>query len=153
MNYCSLEDAWGGNCNQISNQYDNYMVEKNYKKTQLTGKKNENSSLNFKNENFTENFTNTQKKSHTQQNSQQLEKSSSNNFNHYSDELYDCDSFINHIHNCRKCNNRLKNYYSPRLVEKFNNIVEDNKDTIVLILIGISILLFFNLLINMTKSN
>lgn len=149
MNYCSLEDAWGGG-NQISSQYNNYMVEKNYKKTpQLAEKKNEN----FKNENFTENFTNTQTNTISHQNSHQIDKSSSNDFNHYSDELYDCDSFINHIRNCRKCNNRMKNYFRPRLVEKFHNIVEDNKDTIVLILIGISILLFFNLLINMTKSN
>ena len=34
MNYCSLEDAWGGKCNQISNQYSNYMVDKNYTQPQ-----------------------------------------------------------------------------------------------------------------------
>ena len=141
MNYCSLEDAWGGKCNQINNQYSNYMVDKNYKNTQP-----ENIDKSSENDKFltkinSENFQNTHIKQKT------LQK----NIDHHLDELYDCDSFLIHIHNCRKCHNKMKNYFKPKIVENFQDIIEDNRDTIVLILIGISILLFFNLINNITK--
>jgi hypothetical protein len=153
MNYCSLEDAWG-DCNQISNQYSNYMVEKNYKQPQqqsANDNKNIKSNLDFTFETFNNTPSNTissQNNNKTIQN-----KSLSKNDDYHLDELYDCDSFINHIYNCRKCNNRVRNYFRPKLIENFQDIIEDNRDTIVLILIGISILLFFNLINNMTKSN
>lgn len=63
-----------------------------------------------------------------------------------------CDEFILHLKECKKCYNKMKNQFRPQLVEKFQNIVDENKDTIVLILIGISILLFFNLINNITKN-
>jgi hypothetical protein len=63
-----------------------------------------------------------------------------------------CDEFILHLKECDKCYNKIKNQFRPQLVEKFQNIVDENKDTIVLVLIGISILLFFNLINNITKN-
>jgi len=141
MNYCSLEDAWGSKCNQISNQYKNYMVEKNYTETQPAE--------NIKKQDLTvESFNNTLS---TVNNKQPQAKTQ--NDDHHLDELYDCDSFLNHVRNCRKCHSRMRNYFRPKLVENFQDIIDDNRDTIVLILIGISILLFFNLINNMTKSN
>ena len=100
-----------------------------------------------------ENFNNTQSNIISKQNKIQPSQTLTKNDDHHLDELYDCDSFINHIRNCRKCNNRMRNHFRPKLVENFQDIIEDNRDTIVLILIGISILLFFNLINNMTKSN
>ena len=150
MNYCSLEDAWGGKCNQISNQYSNYMVDKNYTQPQPPDNiKKKDLALDFN----VENFNNTQTNIISKQNKTQTSKPLSKNDDHHLDELYDCDTFINHIRNCRKCNNRMRAHYRPKLVENFQDIIEDNRDTIVLILIGISILLFFNLINNMTKSN
>lgn len=150
MNYCSLEDAWGGKCNQISNQYNNYMVEKNYTQPQSADNiKKKESALDF----TIENFNNTQSNTYSKQNKTQSLQTSPKNDDNHLDELYDCDSFINHVRNCRKCNNRMRSYFKPKLVENFQDIIEDNRDTIVLILIGISILLFFNLINNMTKSN
>lgn len=147
MNYCSLEDAWGGKCNQISNQYKNYMVEKNYTEPQPA----ENiKSPDFVVENFN-NIINTNSTANTRTTQNQTKKILSKNDDHHLDELYDCDSFINHIRNCRKCHSKMRNYFKPKLVENFQDIIEDNRDTIVLILIGISILLFFNLINNMTK--
>lgn len=144
MNYCSLEDAWGGKCNQISNQYKNYMVEKNYTEPQPAEQ--------IKKQDFSvENFNNTSN-TITRTNNQQ-KKPLTKNDDHHLDELYDCDSFLNHIRNCRKCHSKMRNYFRPKLVENFQDIIDDNRDTIVLILIGISILLFFNLINNMTKSN
>jgi hypothetical protein len=144
MNYCSLEDAWGGKCNQISNQYKNYMVEKNYTEPQPA----ENSKTDL----TVENFNNTPSTTQVRPN-YQPKKTLTKNDDHHLDELYDCDTFINHIRNCRKCHSKMRNYFKPKLVENFQDIIDDNRDTIVLILIGISILLFFNLINNMTKSN
>ena len=149
MNYCSLEDAWGGKCNQISNQYKNYMTENNY--TQPTQ---QNTNINTpiqktfsEKNNKVETFDNTLKQHITQ--TTKLTK----NDDHHLDELYDCDSFLNHVRNCRKCHNKMRTFFKPKIIENFQDIIEDNRDTIVLILIGISILLFFNLINNMTKSN
>ena len=36
---------------------------------------------------------------------------------------------LNNIHsefNCRKCNNRMRNHYRPKLIENFQDIIEDN---------------------------
>ncbi len=146
MNYCSIEDAWGSKCNQISNQYKNYMVEKNYtnQQPQETNQATNTNSLSKK-QNI-EMFNNT---SVSTNNKKPIVKHDDNHL----DELYDCDSFLTHVRNCRKCHSRMRNYFRPKLVENFQDIIEDNRDTIVLILIGISILLFFNLINNMTKSN
>ncbi len=145
MNYCSLEDAWGGKCNQISNQYKNYMVEKKYTEPQPAE--------NIKTDLAVESFNNTPSTSNQNRTNYQPTKTLTKNDDHHLDELYDCDSFINHIRNCRKCHNKMRNYFRPKIVENFQDIIDDNRDTIVLILIGISILLFFNLINNMTKSN
>lgn len=146
MNYCSIEDAWGSKCNQISNQYKNYMVEKNYtnQQPQETNQTTNTNSLSKK-QNI-EMFNNT---SVSTNNKKPIVKHDDTHL----DELYDCDSFLTHVRNCRKCHSRMRNYFRPKLVENFQDIIEDNRDTIVLILIGISILLFFNLINNMTKSN
>jgi hypothetical protein len=148
MNYCSLEDAWGSRCNQISNQYKNYMAEKNYTQTSSSdnSQNTEKNSLpnNLNVETFN-NITNNKTKNIPKH------KNITKNDDHHVDELYDCDSFISHVRNCRKCHIRMRNYFKPKLVENFQDIIEDNRDTIVLILIGLSILLFFNLINNMTK--
>ena len=46
----------------------------------------------------------------------------------------------------------MRNQFRPHLIENFQDMIDDNRDTIVLILIGISILLFFNLINNITGS-
>ncbi len=148
MNYCSLEDAWGGKCNQISNQYKNYMVEKKYTEPEPA----ENSKTGLSVESFNNTHNTPSPTTQTRPN-YQPSKTLTKNDDHHLDELYDCDSFITHIRNCRKCHNKMRNYFRPKLVENFQDIIDDNRDTIVLILIGISILLFFNLINNMTKSN
>jgi hypothetical protein len=134
MNYCTIEDAWGGNKqNQISNQYKNYMIEKNLSEFKELPQKQKNNDVKYV-ENFNNIPNDIQEKNHT-------------------DELHNCDSFINHIYNCRKCYNKMRSRFKPQMIENFHNIIDDHRDTIVIILIGISILLFFNLINNMTKSN
>lgn len=65
------------------------------------------------------------------------------------DEITKCDRFINHMSSCPTCRGKVQNYLKPastKLVEKFTDLVETNKDTVVLLLFGIFILLFFHLL-------
>jgi hypothetical protein len=74
------------------------------------------------------------------------------------EEIYNCDGIMNHLRHCRSCYNKMKQNF-PResftssLREHFEDLVDDNRDSIVLILVGISILLFINLINNVTKNN
>jgi len=122
MNYCSIEDAWGRGCNSMSNQIDEYINDKN------PAPKKEEININYENKKL---------------------KKTKKIDNHR--ELNSCDDYMLHIKSCRKCYNRMKNQFKPKLVENFQCLVDENKDTIVLILVGISILLFFNLINNITK--
>jgi hypothetical protein len=128
MNYCSIEDAWGSGCNSMSNQIDEYINQKN-----PTPKKDK---INLDYE---------VKKS---KNINKLKKIDSYDEDK---EINLCDDYLLHIKSCRKCYNKMRNQFRPHIIENFQCIVDDNKDTIVLILVGISILLFFNLINNITK--
>ena len=46
----------------------------------------------------------------------------------------------------------IKNKYRLKIVETFSEILDDNKDIVVLILVGICIMLFFNLVNSITKN-
>ena len=75
-----------------------------------------------------------------------------NNNNHYSaTKELTCGDFINHLIECSKCQRRLKNKMQNKVVEKFTTLIDDNRDVIVMILAGISIVLFFNLVNNLSK--
>jgi hypothetical protein len=62
-----------------------------------------------------------------------------------------CDDIITHIKTCKKCYKKIKNHMRNRVLENFEDIINDNRDSIVLILIGLSIILFINLINNITK--
>ena len=61
-----------------------------------------------------------------------------------------CVDIINHLNNCKKCQNIIKKKYkcNHNVLSKFLKLINENKDTIIIFLIGISILLFFNLIRN-----
>lgn len=133
MNYCTIQDAWGNN-NEFSNQYKNYMnnkdnisnVQNNTKQTvSIT------SPQNLPLNNVTEHFNNIK---------------TNNLFN-----IEDCAQFIEHISTCKECRRKMRNHFKPKIIEKMTDMIEDNKDIIVLILIGLSILLFLNMINNITK--
>jgi len=142
MNYCSIQDAWG-NCNRYSKQYKNYMNDtEEDSPAPKCNKKDKcyiNNIENFGNDNDTENVIDKKLEDH------------SINYDEHMDELADCDKFLVHIKNCRQCNQKMRNYFKPQILENFQDLIENNKDTIVLILIGISILLIFNMIKNLTK--
>lgn len=138
MNYCSIEDAWGKK-NYMSNQLENYMDKLSNKENNdepdhyiVPKKQNEMSKIQnnvYEGDMDVEHFTTNQ---------QNIKK--------------DCDSVLQHIKNCTYCQNKVRLYLKPRIIDNFQNLVDDNKDTIVLILVAISILLFFNLINNITKN-
>jgi hypothetical protein len=63
-----------------------------------------------------------------------------------------CDDFMDHLNRCKSCSNKMKNKYRSRILFNIQNIINDNKDAIVLLLMGIFILLFFNLIYCLTKN-
>lgn len=132
MNYCSIEDAWG-HSNQMSNQFKEYMT----------------NTFDNQNNNITEHFTENLEKPQPQSQQQAQQHAP---INSRLKDLDDCDSFLIHIKHCTKCYNKLKHHNKSQVVEHFQDIIDDNKDVIVLILFGISILLFFNLINNLTKN-
>ena len=116
MNFCSIQDAWG----------QNYNYGRPLEKFTSDESNNifETSKANYSNENHTnENHTN----------------------EIYLNE-YNCNNFLNHLNKCNKCHKIMRERYRPQILVSLLNIIEEYKDIIVLILIGISIMLFFNLI-------
>jgi hypothetical protein len=65
----------------------------------------------------------------------------------------DCNKIIDHIRNCSSCRNKINvtSNYRPMILDNLQEIINNNKDVIVLVLAGLFILLFFNLVNNITK--
>jgi len=124
MNYCSINDAWGDN--KISDQFQKYKTDKTDKTdkicldpTKMTCPVKESNNI----EQFTQN-------------------------NHKVENLT-CDNILNHINQCKHCYHKMYNRFNiPQKNEFINNlhyIINNNKDTIVLMLIGLFIVMFFKL--------
>lgn len=63
-----------------------------------------------------------------------------------------CNDIFLHIKTCEKCQNKLKDEYRPKILYSIKKLIDNNNDIIILILVGISILVFFNLINNLTKN-
>jgi len=152
MNYCSIEDAWG-TTNCASKQFKEYManISSDDDKPNLNIDKTIEhfSDIEPKKEVVIKEKNNRLQRYHMGQN---LDKVKTFDFDNGIDELVNCNDFLIHVRNCRKCYNKMKNQFKPQIIENFQEIINENRDTIVLILIGISILLFFNLINNITKN-
>ena len=124
MNYCSIDDAWG----KKPNMFNKYMnkSEDNVEKPVI------------------KNDTIYQDKTHYIPKIDHFKNISKN---------IECENMLYHLKNCKECQFHFRKYMTPKIIDEFQNIVNDNKDIIVLILVGISILLFFNLINNITKNN
>tara|TARA_B110000971_G_C19997936_1_gene495267 strand:+ start:49 stop:423 length:375 start_codon:yes stop_codon:yes gene_type:complete len=123
MNYCSIEDAWK-NTDFISDQFKIY--ENPYEK-----------------KNIIENFE-------------------SNDFQKVNYEAptlevpkhvctFTCDNFWEHLNTCQACRMKIRQRFSSKIVENIQNIILDNKDNVLLVLIIMFILIFFNLLISIFR--
>jgi hypothetical protein len=156
MYYCSIDDAWGQN---ISNKYKEYMNNlsdptKDFSKEMFSnnflptiGNNNNN---NINNNNNNKEIVNNNSKEFVNNNS--IEFMENYNINNKSTFELDCNSFITHFRKCEKCQNKIRNEIKPNLLISIKKIIDNNNDIIVLILAGLSILLFFNLINNLTKN-
>jgi hypothetical protein len=127
MNYCSLKDAWGSN-DYISSQFKEYMhPAKHVELFESVDKVDKNDKVNMVY--VDNNIRNTK----------------------HDDEMT-CDNVIQHIKNCKRCYKKVQNFMKINLHGfGFGNLINENRDVIVLILIGISLMLFFNLVSNIAK--
>lgn len=137
MNYCSIQDAWG-KPNTISNQLKEYNNTKN---------KDDDNKKNYKynNEDDKEHFADV--RSENVPNYYRNNTRSESRKNTY----YNCAEIMNHLKNCKVCANNIRKQYRSPLLDNINNMIDDNRETLVLVLMGISILLFINLINNLTS--
>ena len=127
MNFCSIEDAWGDN--KISDQFQKYKGDNNDKKcsdpTKIDCPIKEN------------------------------KEKPVEHFSQPTIEINNCDAIMAHINQCKYCSNKLYYKYNKPQKNELNNnlhsIINNNKDIIVLILIGIFIVMFFKLVNNITS--
>ena len=78
--------------------------------------------------------------------------SSDENHTDHIQKFDNCNDFFLHLNSCKKCQKMIKNKYRPEIIEIFSEILDANKDIVVLILVGICIMLFFNLVNSVTKN-
>jgi hypothetical protein len=123
MNYCTIQEAWGQE-NYISNHY------KNSEKKPI--------------ENFENSENNIVKK--TKESFQNLKRESK-------DIKLNCNKFFNHIKTCRQCQIKLRDEFRPKILENFEDIIQTNRDIIVLILVGLCFMIFFNMISNITSNS
>jgi len=126
MNYCSIDDAWK-DTDYISNQFKLY--ENPYEK-----------------KNVIENFNNQQINYGIQNN--EVEKQHTEKQHTC---VFTCDNFWEHLNTCQTCRMKIRQRFSSKIIERIQNVVLDNKDTILLILIVMFILVFFKLLVSIFR--
>jgi hypothetical protein len=159
MNYSTIEDAWK-NSDYITEQYRLYDKPFESKIKELENFENDLNinynmqSNNINNSNNKNNFNNFNNNSNNNFNNK-----SNNNSNNVNKHIvsqnrcsFTCDDFWEHLQNCKECRNKIRKMFCSKVTEDVKNIILDNKDTILLMLIGLFILIFFNLLIKLCKN-
>ena len=119
MNYCSISDAWGNKNNNIENFQPHNNIEKFHSYSNTNN-----------NNNTIEHFKPLNNKKYTKVKNKMS-----------------CDEILEHIQNCRHCNEILRLKYNTNTNSNFiENLTKNNKDTCILILVAIFVYLFFKLL-------
>jgi hypothetical protein len=135
MNYCSLEDAWG-KPDYITDQYKKYEskddIIENFDQTIINNEVNYAIDDNRIPERIIKNKI--------IQNQKPVQKC-----------VFTCDDFISHLNKCPSCRMRIRKQFSSKIIGKIQHIIFDNKDTVLLILMTLFILVFFNLLFSIFK--
>ena len=130
MNYCSISDAWGNKNNNIENFQPHNNIEKFHSYTNTNTNTIEHFVTDNNNNNTIEHF-----KPHNDKKFTKVKSKMS------------CDEILEHIQNCRYCNEKMKLKYNSNSNSNFiQNLTQNNKDTCILILVAIFVYLFFKLL-------
>jgi hypothetical protein len=125
MNYCSIEDAWK-NTDFISDQFKIY--ENPYEKKNIIEKFDQNV-----------NYEAPKKPKHVNYETPK----------HVC--TFTCENFWEHLNTCQTCRMKIRQRFSSKMIENIQNIILDNKDNVLLVLIIMFILVFFNLLVSVFK--
>jgi hypothetical protein len=78
-------------------------------------------------------------------------ESFSNVKNNHNTKKMSCSDFFNHVQTCNSCKLKMKNQFKSKILEQFTDTIETNREVIVLILVGLCIVLFFNLISSVSK--
>ncbi len=165
MNYCSIEDAWRSS-DSITEQFkmkkktiENFSSENNIQHTIKIDDEEYYTDFNY-DSNFNLNFDNYLLNDKTENNKLENNKSENNKIkndehtptktNNYHN-VFICDDFLDHLETCKICRMKMRKRFKSNLIEKFDNIIVDNKDTILLFLVILFALIFCNLLVNIFK--
>ena len=64
----------------------------------------------------------------------------------------DCKRIIKHVMKCKKCYRKLQLKFRPKLLGLLHDIIDEYREIIVLVLMGIFLMLFFNLVNNLSNN-
>jgi len=64
---------------------------------------------------------------------------------------YKCHDLIVHLKTCRECQLKMRNQYRSKVLDNVEDVIQTNRDMIVLILVGICLIIFFNLISNINS--
>lgn len=153
MQYCSINEAWEKN--KLSKQYKNYNKIKKSETNNNTIESFEpidNSSLTYSAPTPENRLT--YKKNI--KNKRIYNNSTDTDFFHTTDTLSSfgiskCSKLMKKIKNCKGCRRKLRSKFRPKILEKLEYLLEDYKEVIVLILLGIALFIFINLIQNIIK--
>lgn len=147
MNYCTIEDAWKSS-DHLTEQFSFYK-KKTIENFEIQEEKvqqntNINSQVTNNNTNNRQVTTNT----NTNNSNEQDYINNKQDKNDYLDSVFICNDFWDHLNKCSSCRNKMRQRFSSNVMEKFENVVIDNKDTILIFLICLFALIFCNLLVS-----
>lgn len=153
MNYCSIEDAWK-NSDGLTEQFkmkkktiENFSSDNSGPPTIKIDDEEYYNDFNYENS-FNFNFD---KEEPVVKPIKQVEPeqkvTKTNNYHN----AFICDDFLDHLETCKICRMKMRRRFKSNVIEKFENLVIDNKDTILLGLVILFALIFCNLLVNIFK--
>ena len=146
MEYCSINEAWGQN--KITDQYKEYQnsIEPNDPAT---------NSYSDIDETPTDRLT--FKKDLKKKRKKHYKHTTESDYFHTTDTMSSilsrkCSKLVSHISKCKKCQRKLRNKFRPKLVEKLEYLFEDYREVFVLVLLGLALLVFINLVQNIVSN-
>lgn len=141
MNYCSIDEAW-----HTSNIMNNYVTHLN------------------KNQELIQEYYNGPNEQNNRNQFMEMEKQTtykSNNkptIEHFDDDKNNCDNIMDHINNCKKCYDKLKEHFEVKPMNKpIGNIIDqiltkENREIISYILVGILIVIVLDIVYSLGRS-
>ena len=180
MNYSSIQDAWGSSDyitnqykmydkvvqndpvepfnnienpnikfqNNVNNKLNNDMYSQDYNDQNQFLKSSNSYNNNFHNNNS---YNNSHNNSHNNPNYNIHNNKLKNNNHTDLNNIFICDDFWDHLNTCKTCRKKIRDKFSSKIIEKLENLILDNKDTILIFLICLFALICCNLFISIFK--